>query len=195
MSLVNVRVLGCFVAAAVALASSLGLPQSANAQVNIGAGQSDLIRQLKDVEAAMRDYSTTHDHFPNCQSESDECLRMLYKRVALSDADSTVFPQSNGAYRCYFQFAIGVDPSYKSIPIVNGVPQIPASYVAPGGKIVIMTDGDDECVAWASSASGQPLVITPNSGPIYFQLKIKPKSDTAPDKPEKKDGKSSVEEN
>lgn len=177
MALGNFRfATACLLTGLLALTSSLALPQSAVSQVNISAGQSDLIRQLKDTESAMKEYADSHDHFPNCQSESDDCLKMLFKKVAMSDPDVSIYPQSNGAYRTYYQFAIGVDPSYKSIPIVNGIPQVPASYVAPGSTIVIMTDGDDECVGWAASASGQPLVITPSAGPIYFQIKIKPKA-------------------
>lgn len=160
------------IAAFSVLAFSSSSQESVIAQ-GIALGQSDLIRQLRDTGAAMKEYAKTHDHFPNTESEYDDCLRMLFKKVSLTAADTTVVPKSVGRFRCYYQFAIGVDPSFKSVPIVNGVPQIPDNYNAPASTVVIMTDGNDDCVGWVAGNDGRPVVM--EGGPIFFDAQIKPK--------------------
>lgn len=146
---------------------------------DLGAGQAELIRQLRETGTAMKEYASKHDHFPNGPEESDQCLKMLFKRVSMSEPDSTLVPKSNGAFRTYYQFAIGIDPSYKSIPLINGIPKIPDNYVAPGSSIVIMTDGADDCVGWAAGTDGRPLTVQAGTGPLYFEAKIEPKTDSS----------------
>ena len=138
-------------------------------------GLADLFRQLREVGNAMKQYGSSHDHYPRSTEEIDECLRSLYKSVSMSDVSSAETPRSDGQYRVFHNFAMGVDPSYKSIPIVNGLPQVPDSYVGPGAFIVIMTDGDDECVGWATSDNGRPLKMEQAGSPVYFSHKIKSK--------------------
>ncbi len=138
-------------------------------------GLADLFRQLREVGTAMKNYGNSHDHYPRSTQEIDECLQSLYKSVSMSDVSSTDTPKSDGQYRIFHNFAMGVDPSFKSIPTVNGIPQVPDSYVGPGGFIVIMTDGDDECVGWASSDNGRPLKMEQAGSPVYFSHKIKAK--------------------
>ncbi|MBX9688711.1 MAG: hypothetical protein K2X27_18530 [Candidatus Obscuribacterales bacterium] len=138
-------------------------------------GMADLFRQLREVGTAMKQYGASHDHFPRSTQEIDECLQSLHKSVTMSDASSTETPKSEGQYRVFHNFAMGVDPSFKSVPIVNNVPQVPDSYVAPGCAIIIMTDGDDECVGWAASDNGRPLKMEQAGSPVYFSHKIKAK--------------------
>ena len=157
-----------------ALAQDLGQAQAQ--ALGQAIGLADLSRQLREAGQLMDDYAKKHEHFPNSISEFDELLRQLYKKTSMTDPDSTVQVQSNGKFRTFYQFAICVDPSYKSIPVVNGVAKIPDYYTAPGpGMIVITTDGDDGCVGWISGTDNKPLTSSgPN--PLYFEAAI-PKKD------------------
>lgn len=170
--------------AAILLLAILAFPQAPAAaqgqqMANPAAlGMADLFRQMREVGAAMEKYGKNHDHYPRSPQEIDECLQSLYKSVSMTDPASTDFPSSQGQYRVFHNLAMGVDPSYKSIPVVNGLPQVPDSYVGPGGTIVIMTDGDDECVGWAAGDNGRPLKMEQAGSPVYFSHKIKPKEAT-----------------
>ncbi|MBX9567554.1 MAG: hypothetical protein K2X77_01610 [Candidatus Obscuribacterales bacterium] len=144
----------------------------------IALGQSDLMRQLRETGTIMKEYASTHDHYPNTTDEMDNCLKMLYTKVSMTTPDSTVQVQQNGRYRTFYQFAIGIDPSYKSTPIVNGIPQPDQSLSMPASTIVLMTDGQDEIVGWAAGIDGKPMVPDQGKGPIHFYNKIEPKDES-----------------
>lgn len=175
--------------ACAALVLALGFsshPSSAQTEAEFGqalAGQAmaqaDLIRQLRETGQVMQDYAKTHDHFPNTTAEFDDCLKSLYKKVGMTDPNSTAQVQPNGKYRTFYHFAIGVDSSYKSIPIINGVAKLPDYFTAPGpGMIVITTDGDDGCVGWISGPDNKPLASS-GQNPLYFEASIPRKDETS----------------
>lgn len=143
----------------------------------LGLGQTDLMRQLRETDAAMKDYAASHDHFPNCASEFDDCLKMLFKRVNLATADTTVTIQTNGKFHTYYQFAIAVDPSFMVMPVVNGVLKMPDYYYAPAGTVVILTDGGQNCMGWVAGNDGRPVVL--QGGPIFFKQEIKKAEDSS----------------
>lgn len=129
-------------------------------------------KQLREAELAMKAYAETHDHFPSNLQEFDECLMKL---VRLSDpADIS----TNGRYRTLKPYAIAVDSSFVGIPVINGTPKVPDNYSGPPSTIVILTDGDKQCVGWAAGENGKPVVL--EEGPIYFVAEIADKD--APDK-------------
>ena len=168
-----------FCALAFGTALALFAPMAATAQ-GIALGQADLIRQLRETGSFMKEYASTHDHYPNSPDEMDSCLKSLYKRVSMTEPDSRLQVQQNSQYRTFYQFAIGIDPSYKSIPIINGIPKIPDSFVAPASMIVIMTDGQDEVVGWAAGVDGKPIAgLDGQSGAMHFYNKIEPKDQSS----------------
>lgn len=162
---------------------SLALPllpggQSAEAQtVNNALPLSDLPRQLRESGRLIREYSKKHDHFPASTSEMDELLLDLYKNVSMTAPDSRVQVKSDGRYRNFYNFSMGVDPAFKSIPLVNGVPQINSLPNFPAGHIVIMTDGQDECVGWAAGEDGRPMMQ--NDSPVFFYETIATKEESS----------------
>lgn len=160
---------------ALVLCTQLLIPfNCAEGQSNSILPQTDLVRQLKDTGALIREYASKHDHFPSSVSEIDEFLMQAYKQVNLTVPDSRVQIASNGKYRTFYQFAMAVDPSFKGIPIVNGVPKVPESYVAPASTIVLLSDGQDEMVAWAASETGKPASQDGNS-PLFVYEQIEKK--------------------
>lgn len=167
----------CVAASLALLAHSMVFSLPGYAQ-GIALGQADLVRQLRETGSLMKEYAATHDHYPNSPEEMDSCMKMLYSKISLSSPDSTVQVVPNGRYRTYYQFAIGIDPSYKSIPIVNGVPQVDSSMTMPASTIVMMTDGQDEIVGWAAGVDGRPIVMEQGKGPMHFYNKIEPKDST-----------------
>lgn len=142
----------------------------------IALGQSDLMRQLRETGTIMKEYASTHDHYPNTTDEMDNCLKMLYTKVSMTTPDSTVQVQQNGRYRTFYQFAIGIDPSYKSTPIVNGIPQPDQSLSMPASTIVLMTDGQDEIVGWAAGIDGSPWFRTRAKVPYIFTIRLSRKT-------------------
>jgi hypothetical protein len=156
-----------------ALAVPLAMVSTA-AYGQLNFAQAEVARAMRESSSAMKDYASSHDHFPSNNDEFDDCLKMLYKRVSLTDPDSTLSVQSDGKYRTWYQFAITMDSSYKGIPIVNGVAKVPDGFTGPPGKIVIMSDGADHCVGWAAGPDGKP--VTENGNAIYFEQSIPKKS-------------------
>lgn len=145
----------------------------------IALGQADLIRQLRETGTTLKEYAEKHDHYPNNTEEMDDLLKLLYSRISLTSPDSTVQVAQNGRYRTFYQFAIGIDPSYKSTPIVNNVPQVSPSLVMPASSIVLMTDGQDEIVAWAAGVDGRPIELEQGKGPMHYYNKIEPKDQSS----------------
>lgn len=151
-------------------ASLSGLPSYCQSGVDLGQG--DLIRQLREAGNVMKEYGSNHDHYPNTTDEMDSCLKNLYSKVNMTDPDTTVQVSSNGKYRTFYQFAMAIDPSYKSVPIINGVPQVPSSMNMPANTIVIMSDGADEIAGWAAGIDGKPISVDQGKGPMYFYNKL-----------------------
>lgn len=142
------------------------------------AGQADMIRQLKETGSYFKEWGRKHDHFPNNVNEMDEALQALYKRINLTEVDTRVQVASNGKYRTFYQFNIAVDPSWKTIPIVNGIPQMPSGFTGPAFGIVILTDGSDEVVCLATDGGGN-VITADGANPYYQYEKIEPK-DSSP---------------
>lgn len=150
------------------------------AQGGMALGQQDLIRQVREAAAAMRQYRLTHDHFPQLQPELDDALMTVFKRVSLTPGDTTIVPQSRNTYRTYYQFAIAMDPSIRSLPLVNGqVVKFPDSWNAPAGSIVLLSDGQNQFAAWAAGQYGTPINDPTTNIPliIYETVDPKPASD------------------
>jgi hypothetical protein len=153
------------VIAAILLALSSYVPVSAQfAQV-------DMIRQLRETQAIMRQYAQTHDHFPSSTSELDEVLSNLANNVSPTKPESTATIQSTGPYRSFGNFVASVD--YSNVPMVNGIPQVQGYINAPVNKVVVGSNGSDQCWGWISNVDGKPLTL--DNGPAYFVETIKNK--------------------
>ncbi len=138
-------------------------------------GQQDLIRQVREAAAAMRQYRLTHDHFPQLQPELDDTLMTVFKRVSMTPGNTTIVPQSRNNYRIYYQFAIAMDPSIRSLPLVNGqVVKFPNSWNAPAGSIVLLSDGQNQFVAWAAGQDGTPISDPTTNIPLIIYETIDP---------------------
>lgn len=138
--------------------------------LGLHANQAEMTRQLRDAKDTIKEYASSHDHFPNGTQEIDEVLKLLHKRVTMKDADSTVQVQQSGKWRTFYQFAGAVDDTYKGIPEVNGVAKIPDYFVAPPNMIVFMSDGTGHCAGYVSGADGKPYLV--DGSPIYFEQTI-----------------------
>lgn len=125
------------------------------------------VQQLKVAEKVMQAYAATHDRFPGNISEFDDCLRQLVAHGNLNESDI----QTRGKFRTAQPFAICVDPSFVSVPIINGVPKVPENFCGLPSTVVIMTDGDKNCVGWVAGADGKPVAIS-DKGPAYFSSTI-----------------------
>lgn len=155
-------------------------PNICHAQIpGMAAAQADSIRQLRETGQYFREYAKKHDHFPNSTSEMDDSLQALFKKISMVSSDSRVTISSNGKYRTYFQFNIAVDPSWKTIPIVNNIPQMPSNFLGPLNGIVIMTDGNDEVVCLATDGGGN-LLTSDGNNPLYEYVTIEPKEEKSP---------------
>jgi hypothetical protein len=153
-----------------------------SAQVGLAIGQTDMIRQAREVDRYLNEYGKTHDHFPQGTTEFDDVLKSCYKRVGNSAADATVVPQSTGKYRTYYNLAIAVDPSFMSVPVVNGQPQLFDSWNGPPGSVIIVTDGAKNAACWVAGGDGKPAVDPGNTTAyLFFRQTIQPKSSAAPD--------------
>ncbi len=151
------------VLAAILLSAGLMIaPCPAKAQF----GELDMVRQLHEAESVMKEYSKTHDHFPNCDAEFDDCLKTLRKKINNAASDSTATIQNNGKYRTFYQFSACID--YSDVPIVNGVPKPGDFIVAPPNSIVINTNGSDMCWGWLAGLDGKPTIV--DGSPVFFEV-------------------------
>ncbi|MBI2810957.1 MAG: hypothetical protein HYX67_09035 [Candidatus Melainabacteria bacterium] len=99
--------------------SSFALPLPCQAQSPL-LGDEELIRELNLAAGAMRTYRKTHENFPQLQPDLDEALTAMFKAVSFTPANTEIVPQSRGIFRTYYQFAIAMDPSIRSLPVING---------------------------------------------------------------------------
>jgi hypothetical protein len=153
------------------LAASSFVP-SANAQA-VPDLNAEAMRNMREIGAIMKEYASTHDHFPNTADESDSLLKLLYKKINMTDPDTTMYVKPEGKYRTFYHYAIAEDDSYKSIPVVNGIAKIPDSFSGPPGMMIIMTDGHDHCIGWAAGQNGKPITVGDNA--VYFEQTIQKK--------------------
>jgi hypothetical protein len=148
------------------------------AQSMMGFGQEDLIRQVRETAAAMRQYRKDHDRFPELQPELDDTLKTVFKRVSLSQADTTIVPQSRNNFRTYYQFAIAVDPGIRSLTVINGQIKPPNSWNAPPNSIVILSDGQNQFAVWAAGMNGSPINDPTTNVPMIIHETIEPQPAT-----------------
>lgn len=150
--------------------------ESCQAQVSDGllGGDEELIRQLNLAAGAMRSYRKTHERFPQLQPELDDALHAMFKAVSFTPANTEIVPQSRGIFRTYYQFAIAVDPSIRSLPIINGQYKPPNSWVAPTHTVVIFSDGQNQFAAWVAGQDGKPINDPTTHVPLIIYETIDP---------------------
>lgn len=120
-------------------------------------GDQELIRELNLAAGAVRTYRKTHANFPQLQPDLDDALKAMFKAVSFTAANTEIVPQSRGVYRTYYQFAIAVDPSIRSLPIINGQYKPPNTWNAPPHTIVVYSDGQNQFAAWVAGLDGKPI--------------------------------------
>ena len=124
--------------------------------------QAQMERNLAAAESRLKVYMDNHDHFPSNVSEFDECLSQIAGSTNNSSEIAT-----NGKYRTLGLYAIAVDSSLAGIPVVNGKPIVPNHISGPANTIVLLSDGDRNCVGWIAGTDGRP--VTNGDAPIYFE--------------------------
>jgi len=156
--------------------------ESCQAQVSDGllGGDEELIRQLNLAAGAMRSYRNTHERFPQLQPELDDALHAMFKAVSFTPANTEIVPQSRGIFRTYYQFAIAVDPSIRSLPIINGQYKPPNSWVAPTHTVVIFSDGQNQFAAWVAGQDGKPINDPTTHVPLIIYETIDPDAEKTP---------------
>ncbi|MFN8554027.1 MAG: hypothetical protein U0103_21335 [Candidatus Obscuribacterales bacterium] len=77
-------------------------------------------------------------------------------------------------FRTYYQFAIAVDPSIRSLPIINGQYKPPNSWVAPTHTVVIFSDGQNQFAAWVAGQDGKPINDPTTHVPLIIYETIDP---------------------
>jgi hypothetical protein len=147
--------------------------QPCQAQVYL-LGQEELIRQLNLAAGAMRTYRKTHESFPQLQPDLDDSLKAMFKAVSFTPANTEVVPQGRGIFRTYYQFAIAVDPSIRSLPIINGQYKPPDSWVAPPHTVVVFSDGQNQFAAWVAGDDGKPILDPTTHIPLIIKETIDP---------------------
>ncbi len=140
-------------------------------------GQEELIRQLNLAAGAMRTYRQTHERFPQLQPELDDALHAMFKAVSFTPANTEIVPQSQGIFRTYYQFAIAVDPSIRSLPVINGQYKPPANWVAPANTVVIFSDGNNQFAAWVAGQDGKPILDPTTHVPLIIYETIDPQAE------------------
>ncbi len=140
----------------------------------MGVGQSDLIRQVREAAAAMRQYRKTHDSFPQLQPDLDDALMAVFKHVSMTPADTRLVPQSVNTFRTYYQFAIAYDPSIRSLPVINGQIKVPSSWIAPANSVVLLSDGENQFAAWVAGFDGKPINDPTTNIPLIIYETIDP---------------------
>ncbi|CAN5393623.1 hypothetical protein BH10CYA1_BH10CYA1_47660 [soil metagenome] len=156
--------------------SGLDLPLPCQAQSPLlGAGE--LIRELNLAAGAMRTYRKTHENFPALQPDLDDALRAMFKAVSFTPADTAIVPQSLGNFRTYYQFAIAMDPSIRSLPVINGQYKPPNSWHAPANTIVIFSDGQNQFAAWVAGQDGKPIDDPTTHVPLIILETIDPQAE------------------
>ncbi len=146
--------------------SSTQAQNKAQQQALLGHNITDAQRQLRECSVEVREFGRKNGHFPLMGNEQDDFLKTLYSKISMGSADTRVLVKQDGKYRTFYHFAIAQDPSFQSVPIVNGIPQIPATMTGPANSIVILTDGVDDCVGFATNEDGKP--ISGDGGVLYF---------------------------
>lgn len=150
--------------------------QPCQAQVS-SFGDEELIRQLNLAAGAMRTYRKTHDRFPQLQPELDDALHAMFKAVSFTPANTEIVVQSNGIFRTFYQFAIAVDPSIRSLPIINGQYKPPSNWVAPVHTVVVFSDGQNQFAAWVAGIDGKPIPDPTTHVPLIIYETIDPDSE------------------
>jgi len=143
-------------------------------------GDEELIRQLNLAAGAMRTYRKNHDTFPQLQPDLDDALHAMFKAVSFTPANTEIVPQGRGIFRTYYQFAIAVDPSIRSLPIINGQYKPPSNWSAPPHTIVILTDAQNQFAAWVAGADGKPIDDPTTHVPLIILETIDPQATNPP---------------
>lgn len=158
---------------------SFGLSLPCQAQSPL-LGEAELIRELNLAAGAMRTYRKTHDTFPALQPDLDDALKAMFKAVSFTPANTAIVPQSLGNFRTYYQFAIAVDPSIRSLPIINGQYKPPSSWNAPAHTIVVFSDGQNQFAAWVAGQDGKPIDDPTSHVPLIIYETIDPQAEAKP---------------
>jgi len=139
-------------------------------------GDEELIRELNLAAGAMRTYRKNHETFPQLQPDLDDALRAMFKAVSFTPANTEIVPQGRGIFRTYYQFAIAVDPSIRSLPIINGQYKPPNNWVAPPHTIVVFSDGQNQFAAWVAGQDGKPIDDPTTHVPLIIYETIDPQA-------------------
>lgn len=123
-------------------------------------------REMQEAQSIVNAYAQSHDHFPSNIAEFDDLLKQL---VGSGLEQSEI--QSSGKYRMARNYAIAVDPSFLSIPEVNGVAKVPDYFCGVPNTIVIHTDGAKNMVCWVAGVDGKPAVLD-GKNPAYFSCSL-----------------------
>lgn len=143
-------------------------------------GDEELIRELNLAAGAMRTYRKTHASFPQLQPDLDEALKAMFKAVSFTPANTEIVPQGRGIYRTYYQFAIAMDPSIRSLPVINGQYKPPNTWNAPPRTIVVYSDGQNQFAAWVAGLDGKPIDDPTTHVPLIIYETIDPEATANP---------------
>ena len=107
----------------------------------------------------LRQYYKDHQHMPQNMDEIDDVLCKSYEAIGGCKVNLLNTPiESWNAYRILGSMAMKYDPSIINAPLDIYATHPPENWMLPGGKIVVLSDGNNGYLIWYATLSGGPMM-------------------------------------
>ena len=138
---------------------------TAISQTPQGLTDGDLVMRMKDAARQMSSFFKENEHVPSSVQEIDALLHQLEE-----DEKPNKQPEQFGTYRRLGFTCVALDKSIKDIPIESWR-QAPPNKLnfMPACTVVILTDGENTCLIWGASISGNPILDSENKAILIYR--------------------------
>ncbi|MDR3614107.1 MAG: hypothetical protein P4L53_11140 [Candidatus Obscuribacterales bacterium] len=113
----------------------------------------------KSAADAMRNYYKEHRQLPRSTTELDDVLCNVYAEINGGPPNLIATPITTyNDYRVLGSLMIKYDPTVANAPVELWRKNPPENWMVPGGKIVILSDGNSEFINWCATINGAPML-------------------------------------
>ncbi len=138
---------------------------TARAQTPQGLNDGELVTRMKEASRQMSTFYKENEHLPSTIQELDAFLNQLEENDRTRKQ-----AEQFGTYRRLGFTCIAIDKSIADIPIDSWrrAPPNKLNFM-PACTVVILTDGENTCLIWAASISGNPILDSDSKAILIYR--------------------------
>lgn len=114
---------------------------------------------LENASDRLNDYYLQNKSLPRFDPDMDTFMTKSYKSIMSSPADANWTPSASGSQRAFGDVRMLYDARAGNLTKINDKYELPSDWTGDVNKLVIVTDGQDEAVAYFTGVDGKPTAF------------------------------------